>query len=94
MQAISAAEGDNTPVYVGRDLRQVLTEGGVHNCKVRTYTAVRNALLSADDRTFLKGYLDDMRERAQPFLEQDLLDRLDALIDPSSPDAMLAQPSF
>lgn len=94
VQAIVGTEGDNAPLYVGRDLRQVLTEAGVQNCEVRTYTAVRNAPLSADDCTFVTGYLADVRERAQPFLEQHLIDQLDTLLDPNSPDALLAQPTF
>lgn len=94
MQAIKDADGNNAPLYVGRGLRHVLSDVGVQQCDVRTYAAVRTAPLSADEQTFLQGYLDDVRERAASLLSPAMRRQLDALLDPESPDALVKAPTF
>ena len=49
--------------YVGRDLRRVFRLAGLARCTVRSVAFTRQAPLDPATRSFLEGYLEDLRRR-------------------------------
>lgn len=68
---------------VGRDLCTLLREAGLVECRLRTYSTVRQAPLSADEAAYLGWYLGDLRARAHGGLTPEALSDFDALTDPA-----------
>lgn len=73
-ELLAFVETSNRPrkYYVGRDLRRVFQLAGLARCTVRSVAFTRQALLDPSTRSFLEGYLEDLRRRAGPHLEPSL----------------------
>jgi SAM-dependent methyltransferase len=79
---------------VGRDLCALFSAAGLTDCRLRTYSTVRQAPLSADEAAYLEYYLGDLRARARHALDPAICANFDALTDPMSERYMLRQPDF
>ena len=80
--------------YVGRDLRRVFRLAGMAPCTVRSVAFTRQAPLDPATRSFLEGYLKDLRRLAGPHLEPSLRDLFDRLTNPASRHSVLSGPDF
>lgn len=80
--------------YIGRNLCQTFDLAGLSQCGITTYTINRGAPLGQDERTFLEGYLCDLRERADSRLEPEARRAFDLLLDPGSDMSLLDRPDF
>ncbi|MBV9788272.1 MAG: hypothetical protein JOZ51_08870, partial [Chloroflexi bacterium] len=80
--------------YVGRNLCQTFDMAGLSQCSITTYTINRGAPLGQDERTFLEGYLCDLRERADSRLEPEARRAFDLLLDAGSNVYLLDRPDF
>jgi hypothetical protein len=92
LAALAADEGD--PSAVGRDLCALFAAAGLEDCRVRSYSTVRQAPLEPDEERYLRWHLADLRERAGPQLGAAEREAFDALLDPSSEQFMLRRPEF
>jgi SAM-dependent methyltransferase len=79
---------------VGRELCTFFSAAGLIDCRLRTYSTVRQAPLSSDERAYLEWYLGDLRTRTRHGLDAAMLADFDALTDPASACYMLWQPDF
>lgn len=94
LQSVQATASEPAKFFIGRELCAVFAEAGLRNCRVRPYSAVRQAPLGADERCYLAGYLHDLGERARPLLEPALRAQFDELVTPGAPGYLLDQPGF
>jgi len=94
LAALEAQTQQTGKFYIGRNLCSTFELAGLQECAVTTYTIDRRAPLSADERTFLQGYLHDLGERARPYLEPAAREAFDMLLDPQSRLYLLDRPDF
>ncbi|GAC1539949.1 MAG: hypothetical protein NVS2B7_11910 [Herpetosiphon sp.] len=80
--------------YVGRQIGALLNTVGFKHTNIRTYTVDHEAPLSRDERLYIAAYLDDIVQRAQPYLSDAALAACRILLNPKSPNYLLDQPSF
>lgn len=80
--------------YIGRNLCSTMLLAGLAQCCVTTYTVDRRAPLSADERVYLEAYLQDLGERARPYLDPAARAAFDLVLKPSSRLYLLDQPGF
>jgi ubiquinone/menaquinone biosynthesis C-methylase UbiE len=80
--------------YIGRRLPEALAQTGFVSESVTTHAFDRASPLDADQRVLLQGYLDDTAKRAGPHLSAVHRDELHRLIDPGSPEHLLARPNL
>ena len=80
--------------YVGRDLRRVFRLAGLARCTVRSVAFTRQAPLDPATRSFLEGYLEDLRRRTGPHLEPSLRELFNRLADPGSSQYVLSGPDL
>jgi ubiquinone/menaquinone biosynthesis C-methylase UbiE len=90
-----AAESDRPwKFYVGRQLFEVFRKAGLTDLRKQSWAVDREAPLSDDLRSFLGGYLDNLRQRTRPHLDPSLAARFEALADPRSGAYLLDQPDL
>jgi ubiquinone/menaquinone biosynthesis C-methylase UbiE len=94
LRALAARTPATAKYFIGRDLCGILSEAGLENCIVTPYTSIRHAPLSADERTYLSWYFDDLRARAGPYLPPDTGAWFERLLDPASEEFLLDQQNF
>lgn len=80
--------------YIGRRLPETLAQTGFVSESVTTHAFDRVSPLEPDQRVLLQGYLDDTAKRAGPHLSAMHRDELHRLIDPASPEHLLARPNL
>ena len=80
--------------YIGRNLCRVFAMVDLAECSVSTYTIDHRAPLSADERFFLGDYLNDLGQRARPYLDAAAQRAFDLLIDPESALYLLTRADF
>jgi ubiquinone/menaquinone biosynthesis C-methylase UbiE len=80
--------------YIGRHLRRVFRAAGLVDGRHRTWTIDRQAPLGPDDRAFFEGYLQDLRQKAEPHLEPEIRDEFVRLADPDSDAYLLDSPDL
>lgn len=80
--------------FLARGFCELFQEVGFADCRVTPYSSVRHAPLAESERTFLIGYLDDLRRRTVTLLAPEQRERFDALCTPDSPTFMLDDPNF
>jgi SAM-dependent methyltransferase len=78
--------------YVGRRLPAVLAAAGLEPLRMTTHAFDRQAPLGKAEQGLLQSYLEKVVERVAPYLEVPLLEELRQLVDPGSPQHLLAQP--
>jgi SAM-dependent methyltransferase len=71
--------------YIGRNLYSLFHQCGITSCTVQSYPIDICGPLSADEETFLRFYLADLRKRAWPHLSSAARAAFDMLFDPCSP---------
>jgi SAM-dependent methyltransferase len=81
-------------VFIGRDLLKTFAAAGLKNSTVTPYTCIRQAPLSADERTYLAWYFADLSSHVRPYLQTDERAWFERLINPTSADYLLDQPDF
>jgi ubiquinone/menaquinone biosynthesis C-methylase UbiE len=94
LRALAARTPATAKYFIGRDLCGTFSEVGLENCIVTPYTSIRHAPLSADERTYLSWYFDDLRARARPYLPPDIGAWFERLLDPASEEFLLDQQNF
>lgn len=94
LDALNESTSETARFFIGRDLCAAFAEVGLEECAVKPYTSARQAPLDADEAAFLAWYLDDLCERARPFLAPEPRAEFDRLTDPGSPEYMLRRPDF
>lgn len=80
--------------YIGRDLCGAFREAGLQHCAIATRTIDHHAPLSDDERIYLGSYLNDLAERARPYLDPQMRGTLDRLLDPQNDAYLLDQAGF
>ncbi len=80
--------------YIGRNLRAAFTAAGLGQVRLRAYTTIHQAPLSADEQTYIGGYLADLLGRARPRLDAAGRTAADLVLDPKSALYLLRQPDF
>ncbi|HEX6289087.1 MAG TPA: methyltransferase domain-containing protein [Herpetosiphonaceae bacterium] len=94
LEALEAQTQMTGKFYIGRNLCSTFDMAELARCSIKTYTINRGAPLSDDERTFLQGYLTDLRQRAERYLEPAAREAFDMLIDPRSEVYLLDRPDF
>lgn len=79
---------------LGRNLLSYLTDAGLVDCEMRSYTIDHQYPLSGDEQTFMHDYLVDLLQHVESQLEPALLAQVEQLINPEHPNSMFNQPSF
>ncbi len=79
---------------LGRNLLSYLTDAGLAECVMQSYTIDHQYPLSVDEQTFMHYYLADLLHHVQSRLEPALLAQVETLIDPHDPASMFNQPNF
>src|SRR3712207_6744350 len=77
--------------YVGRHIGRVFDAAGLMRRSVTTYTIDWSAPLGDDERRFLHEYLQELLDRAQPYLASADQQACERLLDPRSPDYLLSR---
>lgn len=80
--------------YIGRNLRGLFQDHGLEQCELHSHSVDRHAPLSADEQTFLRGYLYELRDRAWPRLAGTARAELERLLTPGSPEYLLDRPDL
>jgi SAM-dependent methyltransferase len=80
--------------YVGRHLRELLSEAGLRPQRRRTYASHREFPIGSHERNFFTLYLTDLRDRASRFLPKAHRRRIEAMLTPGSSTYLVDQPHF
>jgi len=80
--------------FVGRRLPETLDRAGLETLAVRPFSTARRAPLDADERCYLDGLLDDVRQKAAAHLAPSMRARFERLADPRSEHYLLDRPDF
>jgi ubiquinone/menaquinone biosynthesis C-methylase UbiE len=80
--------------YVGRWLSHLLRGAGLRRVRESAFATTRQPPLSAADRRFLQSHMDDLYARVAPLLTAATRRRLERLIAPNNPKAMMNQTGF
>jgi len=94
LAALEADVDGSGKFYIGRDLCRVFDMVDLSACCVTSYTIDHQAPLSADERTFLGAYLDDLGKRARPYLDVAARTAFDLLLRPDSSLYLLNREDF
>jgi SAM-dependent methyltransferase len=94
LRALAAGASEMARFFIGRDLCGAFAEAGLEGCTVTPYSTARHTPLSADERTYLRWYFDDLGCRARPYLVPEHRAWFDRLLDPASREYLLDQPDF
>jgi SAM-dependent methyltransferase len=80
--------------FAGRRLAALLEDAGLVTRSVTPFCCVRRAPLDADERCYLDGLLDDLRQKASPYLAPADRERFEILADPRSHHYLPDRPDF
>lgn len=94
MQALTRKTRRPEKFYVGRRLRFLFRLSGLRACCKRTYATNRQAPLGADEKTFLRAYLQRLQQRVQGYLEPAMRRQLETLINSGSPRSLFNHPDI
>jgi hypothetical protein len=94
LRALTERSDQLRKFYVGRHLRRAFRAAGLADCQHRTWTIDRQAPLGPEDRAYFAGYLQDLRARIGAYLEPEIRDEFQRLVDPESPAYLLDSPDF
>jgi len=92
LEAFRAQTSQPRKFYVGRRLSPLLREAGLEHIAEKAWASVHQPPLTDDERLFLSLYLVALRDRVAQHLRQAMLERLDRLVEPTSPNFLLDQP--
>jgi ubiquinone/menaquinone biosynthesis C-methylase UbiE len=94
LRALAARAPATAKFFIGRELCGNFAEADLDHCVVMPYTSVRHAPLSADDRSYLAWYFDDLAARARPYLDPETRAWFDHLLDSKSEAYLLDRRDF
>jgi ubiquinone/menaquinone biosynthesis C-methylase UbiE len=80
--------------FIGRQFCSAFDMAGLSHCRVTPYTIVRHAPLTADERTYLTAYFQDLNARARPYLDAAARESFDLLLNPESALFLPDRPDF
>jgi ubiquinone/menaquinone biosynthesis C-methylase UbiE len=92
LRSFLEGSGNSSKYYVGRRLPALLAAAGLEPLGIATHAFDRHAPLGKAERELLQSYLEEVVERVVPHLDAALLQELRQLVDPGSPQHLLAQP--
>jgi ubiquinone/menaquinone biosynthesis C-methylase UbiE len=92
LKSFSGGSQNSSKYYVGRRLPVILAAAGLEPLRMTTHAFDRQAPLSEVERALLRSYLEKVAERVAPHLDAAHLRELRQLVDPGSPQHLLAQP--
>lgn len=94
LAALEDSTAGSGKFFIGRNLCNALETAGLEACEITTYTVDRRAPLGADEYTFMKFYLADVFQRAEPYLDRATIRAADLLLRPESELYLLDRPGF
>lgn len=92
--ALKAGDQPEGKFYIGRHMCSTFELAGLEQCRITTHALSRRAPLSPAERMWLQLYLEDVRERAWPYLDPAARAACDLLLNPDSRLYLLDRPDF
>lgn len=94
LMALSGEAGDESRFYVGRRLVPLFESQGLVDVREESFTTIRRAPLSKDERCFLEHQLTALFQMVEGRLPAEDRARAHAYCTPGQPQFLLDQPSF
>jgi ubiquinone/menaquinone biosynthesis C-methylase UbiE len=94
LMALSSEAGDESRFYVGRRLVPLFESQGLVDVREESFTTIRRAPLSRDERCFLEHQLTALFQMVEGRLPAEERARAHAYCTPGEPQFLLDQPSF